>query len=85
MIARAMPAAVIDGLEVVHVDDRNGQRLSQSPSGLERSHGKFRRTPPIRQTRQRILVREHDELSAVSEIRKQEVTQQCDDRSAQHG
>ncbi len=88
VIARGVPAAVVDVLEVIHVDQRERQRLARRLGKIERRERELLRAAPVRQSRQRVLARELHELHAVAAVREQEVNEQRDDpdaRDRDHG
>src|SRR6185437_80041 len=55
VVASGMPAAVIDGLEVIQIDDRDREGPLVLDGVIERCRGELGSAPPVRQSREAIL------------------------------
>jgi hypothetical protein len=49
LVAAGMAAAVVDGLEVIEIDERDGQRLARAHRTLQRRLDQLRRMASVRQ------------------------------------
>ena len=77
-----MTAAIVDHLEMIEIDQRQSQWLGISPGLFERGGSQVRRMAAIRQTRERVQIRELRQLTAMQARTHEQRSEQRDDQCA---